>query len=163
MRCIIHDADLENETDQKAILALLNSYAKDLQGYNRGLPDSVLDSLIAEIRKTNISEIFLARVNDVYAGMAICFRGFSTFHAKPVLNIHDFSVLPEYRKQGIGTKLLAAIEEKSKKLNCCKITLEVQEKNATAVRVYEKSGFTKTGYDPDAGNALFYSKSLVSS
>jgi ribosomal protein S18 acetylase RimI-like enzyme len=154
-------ADLENNDHQKAIVMLLNEYAKDLQGYKRKLPDEVLKNVVPEMKKIPTTLVFLAAVNNEFVGMAICFIGFSTFYAKPVINIHDFTVLKNYRRQGIGSKLVKAIEQKAATLNCCKLTLEVQEMNKNAIILYEKCGFEKAILDESEGAALFFSKYLI--
>jgi len=40
----------------------------------------------------------------------VCFRGFSTFAAAPLINVHDLAVVPGFRGQGIGRRLLEAVE-----------------------------------------------------
>lgn len=160
MKIEIVEANLENENHTKSIVFLLNEYAKDLQGYNRSLPENVLKELIPEMSKIPTSIIYLASIESKYVGMAICFLCFSTFYARPIINIHDFTVLKDFRKLGIGKKLVDAIEKKAIELNCCKLTLEVQEMNKNAIRLYEKCGFEKSILDESEGQALFFSKYL---
>ena len=152
--------DLNDPIQNNAIIFLLNEYAKELKGFNKELPKNVLDNLIPELKKLNNHLIILANKNNNYIGMAICFIGFSTFYAKPLINIHDLTVLQEFRKQGVGTNLIKEIEYKAKELNCCKITLEVQEYNKQALTIYENLGFRKNGYNPEEGNALFLMKTI---
>ncbi len=160
MKIEIIEANIKNEDHTKAIVFLLNEYAKDLQGYKRSLPENVLKELIPEMSKIPTSIIFLALIELKYVGMSICFLGFSTFYARPIINIHDFTVLKNFRKLGIGKKLVEAIEKKAMELNCCKLTLEVQETNKTAIRLYENCGFEKSILDESEGQALFLSKYL---
>ncbi len=160
MKIIIEQADLNKPDHQKAVVELLNTYAMDLDGYKRSLPEEVLNELIPEMKKFPTTLIYLAQADEKFAGMAICFMGFSTFYARPLINIHDFTVLKEYRHQGIGKMLVKKIEEKAEELNCCKLTLEVQEINTNAIRLYESCGFEKSILDESAGQALFLSKYL---
>ena len=160
MKIEIIESNLKNEEHTKAIVFLLNEYAKDLQGYKRSLPENVLKELIPEMSKIPTSIIYLASIESKYVGMAICFLGSSTFYARPIINIHDFTVLKDFRKLGIGKKLVDAIEKKAIELNCCKLTLEVQEMNKNAIRLYEKCGFEKSILDESEGQALFFSKYL---
>ena len=160
MNTTIMEADLNDVAHQNAIVHLLNEYTKDLQGFKRSLPDNVLKELIPEIRKIPTALIFLAEADDRFVGMSICFLGFSTFFARPIVNIHDFTVLREFRRQGIGTLLVEAVERKAAALDCCKLTLEVQEKNSDALRLYEKCGFEKSILDESEGQAFFLSKYL---
>lgn len=47
-----------------------------------------------------------------------------------------------------------------KGMECCKLTLEVQENNHRARRVYEAAGFAQALYQEEAGGSLFYSKPI---
>jgi ribosomal protein S18 acetylase RimI-like enzyme len=106
------------------------------------------------------AHIFLAYAESRPVGIAVCFRGFSTFAAKQLINIHDLAVLPEFRGQGVGRKLLAAVEQKARELDCCKLTLEVQEHNQHARGLYESFGFAQAEYLAPAGGALFFHKRI---
>ena len=95
-------------------------------------------------------------------GFSICFLGFSTFVARPLLNIHDFYVREGYRGGGVGGRILQAIEEKAHSLDCCKLTLEVETNNHPALSLYDRFGFEEVRYDVDAGTVLFRQKILRS-
>ena len=41
------------------------------------------------------------------AGLLNCMEGFSTFAARPLLNIHDCCVATAFRRQGISSQMLA--------------------------------------------------------
>jgi ribosomal protein S18 acetylase RimI-like enzyme len=85
--------------------------------------------------------VLLALEGERPVGMAICFVGFSTFQARPLLNIHDLAVVPDCRGQGIGRALLAEAEKQALLRGCCKLTLEVREDNLPARSLYERFGF----------------------
>ena len=74
-------------------------------------------------------------------GLAICFPGFSTFHAQPLLNVHDLTVCTSHRGRGIGTALLGALEQEALSRGCCRLTLEVRSDNQAARGLYRKRGF----------------------
>lgn len=93
-------------------------------------------------------------------GPLTCFLGFSTFAAKPTVNIHDLAVLPEHRGQGVGTALLAAVERAARERGCAKVTLEVQENNRRARAVYQRARYAQAAYSEIGGGALFYWKRL---
>jgi len=154
------EADLNNPVHSQAIVSLLNAYALDLKGYNRSLPAEVLREVVPRMRKVPGAFVLLAQTQGEYVGMAVCFMGFSTFYARPLVNVHDFTVLKEHRGRGIGTALLEAVERKARSLDCCKVTLETQEKNETALRVYRRCGFEGSVLDESEGRALFLSKYL---
>mmetsp|Transcript_3138 Transcript_3138/g.7150 ORF Transcript_3138/g.7150 Transcript_3138/m.7150 type:complete len:213 (-) Transcript_3138:165-803(-) len=99
------------------------------------------------------------------AGLINCFEGFSTFAARPLVNIHDVFVLREFRGNGISQALLRAVEDEALRRNCCKVTLECLSKNEVAIMAYRKSGFASYELgDPTVnGVAIFMEKKLVSS
>lgn len=54
-------------------------------------------------------------------------------------------VLASHRGRGIGTKLLARVEELARSQGIHRMELEVFEKNEAAIRLYEKLGFVEEG------------------
>lgn len=157
---IVTAADLENPQHQHAILMLLNAYARDPMGSGHDLPAEVQARLIPALRQHPTTQIWLAwRGNDA-VGIAVCFLGFSTFAARPLLNIHDIAVLPECRGQGVGQRLLEEVEQKGRALGCCKLTLEVREDNQRAQRLYDYMGFHDIGSHGDTIRHWFLEKRL---
>lgn len=88
----------------------------------------------------------------------MCFLGFSTFLARPLINIHDLHVVAEVQGLGIRRRLLKAVEEKAHALGCCKLTPEVQENHLPALRLYCSAGFDEGVYDMEAGRVRFRQK-----
>ena len=132
----IIEADLEQTEHQHAVLELTDAYASDPMGNGEPLSDSVRRDLISELRRHPTTVIFLAYHYGRAIGIANCFIGFSTFAARPLINISDLAVLPGNRGRGIGRKLLEAVERKARELGCCKLTIEVQENNRRAKYYY---------------------------
>jgi len=156
----IKEADLNDAHDQEAVVSLVDAYARDVMGNGQPLSSEVRSTLIAGLREHPTTHVLLAHDEGKPVGIAVCFRGFSTFAARPLLNIHDLAVIAEYRARGIGRQLLAAVEKKAKALGCCKLTLEVLEKNRTAKGLYEAVGFNQMVFLEEAGGALFMTKDL---
>jgi ribosomal protein S18 acetylase RimI-like enzyme len=154
------EADLGRLEHQAAALELLEAYARDPMGNGAPLDADVKQRLIPGLRSHPTTIVFLAYRGDDAVGMAVCFRGFSTFAAKPLINIHDLIVASQHRGQGIGTHLLDAVAQKARATGCCKLTLEVQENNHRARRLYQAAGFSQATYLPEAGGALFMSRVL---
>ena len=159
-RLKIVPVNYSDDQHQRAIPQLLNAYAQDLLGFRKSLEEIVLQRLVAGLEAFPAAIVLLARGDGAYVGMAICFLGFSTFNALPLINIHDFMVLKEYRRQGVGKALLAAVEDVAKERGCCKITLEVQMKNEAARRIYQSFGFKASFLGPEAGEQLSLTKLL---
>ncbi|MDA3868817.1 MAG: GNAT family N-acetyltransferase, partial [Gammaproteobacteria bacterium] len=129
-------ADLSIPKHAEAVVYLLNEYAKDDMGGGVELADSVKKNLVYELKKRQGIFVVIAFVDEIPAGLAICIEGFSTFACKPLLNVHDMVVAPEYRGRGISKRLLAKAEAVAKNLGCCKLTLEVLEGNSIAQAAY---------------------------
>jgi ribosomal protein S18 acetylase RimI-like enzyme len=137
----IHEANLADPRDAEALLDVLDSYARDPMGGGVGLTPDVRRRLVPTLREQAQALVLLARDAEKAVGLATCFFGFSTFAARPLLNVHDLAVLPEFRGRGVGRALLAAAEARARARGCAKLTLEVREDNARARALYEQCGF----------------------
>jgi ribosomal protein S18 acetylase RimI-like enzyme len=153
-------ADLTRPEHQTAVLELTRAYARHPMGNGGDLPEIVHGSLIEGLRRHPTTLIFLALDASRHVGIATCFIGFSTFAARRIINIHDLHVLAEFQRKGIARRLLEAVEAKARRLDCCKLTLEVQENNRAALALYESFGFRSSQYQPEAGGILFRQKTL---
>ncbi len=153
-------ADLAVPEHARAVIALLDAYAKDIMGGGKELSEYAKTNLISELRQRPECCVILAWKHEEPAGLAICFGGFSTFSCKPTLNIHDLVVAPKFRGQGLSMAMLETIESVARERKCCKLTLEVLEGNTVAQRVYKNFGFASYELDPTMGRALFFEKKL---
>ena len=140
---------------------MLGQYAADIMGGGQTLSSEVKNYLIPRLQERESAFVFIAYEGEQAVGLAICFEGFSTFYAKPLLNIHDFVVSPQYRGKGIAKLLLDKIESTAIERNYCKLTLEVLEGNHRAQKVYRDFGFAGYELDESAGKALFWDKKLI--
>ena len=111
------------------------------------------------LRQTPGSRVWLAFDGSTAVGVCVGFVGYSTFQALPLLNIHDLAVLPGQRGRGIGRALLATAEAQARTEGCCKLTLEVQDDNIPARRLYESFGFRDVRYG-DSGPTRFLGKQM---
>ena len=160
MNINIVKADYTNPDHAKDIGYMLDMYARDPMGGGTPLSDTIKDNLAKELSMRAFAFSVLAYVDGAPAGLANCFEGFSTFKCRPLVNIHDIVVHPDYRGHGISQKLLDKIGEIANDLGACKITLEVLEGNKTAQNAYMKFGFEGYELDPEKGKALFWEKPL---
>jgi ribosomal protein S18 acetylase RimI-like enzyme len=55
--------------------------------------------------------------------------------------IHHLAVLPEYRKNRIGEKLMRTAIEELKKIGCPKVNLQVRTTNLGVIEFYKSIGF----------------------
>lgn len=157
---IIH-TDLHNKNQAADWLELLNLYALDPMGGGKGLSKYAKQNLISTLQNHPGLSSVIAYVAHQPAGLINCFQGFSTFSCKPLLNIHDVTVKPEYRGLGISSLMLQEVEKIAVTQGCCKLTLEVLGNNSIAKASYIKAGFKAYELDPKAGQALFWEKPLI--
>lgn len=149
-----------NPSSAEAIFKVLDSYASDVMGGSKSLGSFTRDNLVKELSNRDWVVTFLALLEDQPVGLLIAMEGFSTFVARPLMNIHDVAVVPGHRGKGIGKALFEAVEAEAKARNCCKLTLEVLSENNVAKGLYHKLGFRPYELDPEAGTAEFWEKSL---
>ena len=157
---IVRRLDLGNAGDAEAMIELLDHYARDPMGGGSGLSAFVKSELPERLRALPNYYGGLALLGGEPVGLINCFIGFSTFAARPLLNVHDLIVREGHRGAGIGQVLLGWAEETARQRGCCKLTLEVLSGNALAMATYERAGFRPYVLDPAAGQALLLEKKL---
>jgi ribosomal protein S18 acetylase RimI-like enzyme len=155
----VRRADFTDPADAAAVLQLVDAYARDPRGGGAPLPQPVRERLVPGLAAHPTACAWLAFDGKEAVGVCIGFTGFSTFHARPLLNIHDLAVLATHRGRGIGRALLTAAEEMARSRGFDKLTLEVQEDNLPARRLYERCGFRDVRYG-DSGPTRFLGKPL---
>ena len=80
-------------------------------------------------------------------------------------NITNVAVHPDYRREGIGSKILSLLTDICIEKGMETITLEVRESNRSAQALYEKDGFSVCGirkkYYQGKEDALIMTKNLT--
>lgn len=150
----------ENVEQGQQLVELLNAYAEDPMGGAEPLSAEVKANLVKGLSQVPGAVALLAYLDGQAVGVTTAFAGFSTFAAKPLLNIHDIAVLPAFRGQGVAQALMAGLEQEARERGCCKMTLEVLSNNHRAQQAYRRFGFAGYALDPQAGEALFWQKKL---
>jgi GNAT superfamily N-acetyltransferase len=143
------------------LLLLLQMYAKDPMGGGHAIADDVIRSLPQALAKRPYMHSFLVYQDKQAIAFANCIESFSTFSGKGVMNIHDFAVRPEQRGQDVSQFLLQGIQDIALLIGCTKVTLEVLEGNKSAVRAYQKAGFSAYQLEPALGDAMFWQKYIA--
>ncbi len=162
MQCSIavRVVNYSDPADRAALLALLDMYARDPMGGGAPLPEESRSRLCDDLSQISGAISWIAWREQQPVGLLNALPGYSTFKARPLINVHDIAVDPEYRGQGVGQALMAALQEYAHAQGCCKITLEVLSGNAQAMRAYERFGFEQYALSPETGQALFMQKWL---
>ena len=156
----IFTADLASEKHCEAIRELLDEYAHDPLEGGKGLAPEVLARLTEGLRQQSAALVLLAGVEADIVGIAVCLWGFSTFAARPAINIHDLAVSRVCRGRGIGTLLIAEVEHRAREKNCARITLEVRAENRAARDLYARCGFVGADQEVPDTVTLFCVKPL---
>jgi len=151
----VRRVDFACAEDVSSYLELLDAYARDPMGGGAALPREVRKRLPRDLAERPGTFCLLVEITGQVAGMATCFLGYSTFRARPLLNIHDIAVRNESRGRGAARALLDAITDLALQLGCCRITLEVREDNGRARAIYRQAGFVP------GGCGLFMEKALL--
>lgn len=154
-------ADFADPADAAALVEVLDAYARDPMGGAAPLPADVCERLVPAMAEVPGAFALLARLDGEPVGLATCFMGFSTFAARPLVNIHDVSVIPGHRGKGIARALFVAVEDEARRRGACKVTLEVLSGNHRAKELYASLGYGDFQLDPEAGTALFWQKRLT--
>jgi GNAT superfamily N-acetyltransferase len=157
-------ADYANSGHAKALVGMLDEYARDPMGGGEALSQFARLNVVKELAK--IPQAFSVMAFDgegeeIPVGLANCLQGFSTFACKPLINVHDLTVSRGYRGQHIAERMLTLVETIARERGACKLTLEVLSGNAPAMRLYTRVGFAHYELDPAAGQAGLMQKWLV--
>ena len=75
---------------------------------------------------------------------------------KNMMYIHAVSILPEFQRQGIGTKLMDELKKSCKENGIFKIFLFTQKSNIGACSLYEKTGGKLTEGQKDDDRTYFF-------
>ena len=153
-------ADYQDPVHAEALISLLNAYALDPAGGGKALSAFAKTNLVQELAARPQAFSVLAFDGTQAVGLINCIEGFSTFACRPLVNIHDVAVLAHYRGRRVAEKMLALIETIARQRDACKLTLEVLAGNASAIRLYARTGFAGYELDPAMGKAQFFQKLL---
>jgi ribosomal protein S18 acetylase RimI-like enzyme len=155
MTISIREAALDDAEDARAVVEIIDSYARGPGGQGAPLEDQARAKLAKGLAEHPTVTVLLAFAGERPVGVAVCLRTYSTFAGKPALNVHDLAVLPADQGRGIGRALLERVADVAREAGCCKVTLEVHDTNEGAKRLYRDVGF-----GPWEPATLFVSKPL---
>jgi len=137
----IVEADLDQASQAAGLVRCIDAYAAEDMGGGHALSDDVKERLVPGLKEHPERLVLLALHAGEVVGAAVCFMGYSTFAAKPRLNVHDLCVLAEHRGQGLGRRLMEAVLERAREAGCSAVSLEVRSDNPIARRLYQSLGF----------------------
>lgn len=159
-------ADYDNPVHAAALVSLLDAYSRDPMGGGEPLSEFAQSHLVGALaaRAQAFSVLAFDQIDaaggELPIGLINCIEGFSTFACRTLVNVHDVAVLPAHRGQRVAEKMLALVEKIARQRGACKLTLEVLEGNAGAIKLYHRVGFENYQLDPALGDAKFLQKWL---
>ena len=154
-------ADYADPLQARAMVALMDAYASDPAGGGHPLSDFAKANLVAGLAARPQALTVLAFDGDAAVGLVNCIEGFSTFAARPLVNVHDVIVLASHRGQRVGEQMLEMAEQIARERGACKMTLEVLSGNRSANRLYARVGYAQYQLEPSFGTAQFLQKWLT--
>ena len=101
------------------------------------------ESFILEITKNQLARYFVAEVDGVVAGYGGIWLILGEGH------ITNIAVDEDYRRMGLGRKLLEALIELSRNYELTAMTLEVRASNEPAKSLYKSYNFVESGRRPN--------------
>ena len=179
------------ENESKAIAPLVYAAIHDIAYTLTGTTDNaqVLERLAMWIALPNNrlshENIWIADLDGTIAGIIIAYHGeraaeldepikqWLITHDRPgnldpetdgdVLYIDSVAVNSEFGGRGIGTKLIQRVIERAREINLPAVTLNVDQDNPAAARLYERLGFRKEKEIEISGGRFHYMKLEVDS
>lgn len=138
---VVRDLRIERATERDVSVVL--GLIKRLADYEK-LSHEVVASE-ARLRQTLFgnapgAEVFLACITGDAVGFAVFFQSFSTFLGRPGVYLEDLFVLPEWRQQGIGRRLLERVAQTAIERGCGRLEWSVLDWNEPAIEFYERLG-----------------------
>ena len=127
------DIRLFQESDTESVIALWKQVFSDKQPHNN--PVLVINQKLA--RQPEL--FFVAEIDSVIAGTIMA--GYDGHRGW----LYTVAVNPQYRRRGIGTKLVQHAEKALTAMGCLKINLQVRANNAEVVEFYQKLGYLTDG------------------
>lgn len=86
------------------------------------------------------AEVIIGYAGQVPAGFAVFFQTFSTFLGRPGMYLEDLFVVPEWRSQGLGRRLLAHVAKTAVERGCGRMEWSVLDWNEPARKFYRSLG-----------------------
>lgn len=161
MKINVVRVDYREPSHARALVAMLDAYARDPAGGAAPLGDFARANLVAALAARAQAFSVLAFDGELPVGLANCLEGFSTFACRPLVNVHDLAVVASHRGHRVAERMLTLVEQIARERGACKLTLEVLCGNQSANKLYARAGFVSYQLNPAMGHAVFLQKSLA--
>jgi GNAT superfamily N-acetyltransferase len=141
------DCGQAQEKDLPALVELLGQlFASEAEfSPDASKQERALKMILADAK---VGRIFVARDGKTVVAMASLLYTVSTAEGGRAALFEDLVVRPDYRKQGIGAKLLGYVIEQARAEGLLRLTLLTDMQNERAQVMYRKLGFTGSPMKP---------------
>lgn len=85
--------------------------------------------------------VFLAEHEGNTVGFTLLYNSYCSLALKPIVILYDLYVGASARRLGVASQLMSAAEAYAIKLGACRIQLETNHANTTAINLYETRGY----------------------
>lgn len=90
--------------------------------------------------------LYVAEGDQKLLGFASFSTRFVVRYPKHIMQLDELFVSEEYRKHGVGGRLIEVMEEKARDLDCAGIYIESSVERKTAHKFYEEQGYKNSGF-----------------
>lgn len=131
--------DPATERDVPVILRLIKGLAEyerlahEVVATEEGLRESLFGA-------RRVAEVVLGYAGEEAVAFAVFFHNYSTFLGRPGIYLEDLFVVPQWRRRGLGTQLLAYVAHEAVARKCGRLEWSVLDWNEPAIGFYKKLG-----------------------
>ena len=124
----------------------LPDLARFIQGYYRfeGIPFDLYRmerGLVPLLDREDLGRIWLVDINDTTVGYLVLCFGYSIEKGGRDAMVDEFFIDANYRRRGIGRRVLEQIVAEARTLGIVSVFLEVDRNNEAAQKLYASAGF----------------------
>jgi len=136
-----HEFRIETATERDVPIIL--KLIKGLAEYERlshevvATEEGLRESLFGARR---VAEVLIGYAGTEPVGFAVFFHNYSTFLGRPGIYLEDIFVLPEWRRRGLGGRMLGRVAQLAVERGCGRLEWSVLDWNVPAINFYKKLG-----------------------
>ena len=134
-----HEFRIETATERDVPIIL--KLIKGLAEYERlshevvATEEGLRESLFGARR---VAEVLIGYAGTEPVGFAVFFHNYSTFLGRPGIYLEDIFVLPEWRRRGLGGRMLGRVAQLAVERGCGRLEWSVLDWNVPAINFYKK-------------------------
>ena len=129
------------KTDYKKVIELYADFVNQPDRYKNSGDDSFLKAI-----KTPCFYIYLAEIKNKVVGFITFSKRIVIRYPNPIIEVEEFYVIPELRRQGIGKKLMQKALNFAQKNNCKYVFLASSKDRVSAHKFYKALGFDEYAF-----------------